>query len=244
MGEPGEHDDSEMIQFGGLPVRWPFGGVHLPRMPRLPPAVRADVSRASVAIGLAALAVGLLIGFFGGRLTAHRADHKARSFSPLATPVVLPQFATTAIGLTGARCAVQAGNNLQLGIEIMNETRSPVTLGAISPMFPMGGLRAISSGVGACGALPPVEIPPSGSLAPGAAEWIHATIAVREGCPEPLPVWFKVGYASSGKTGTAMLAGFPDLGPVSYRHCKDTDSSASSVIIATVDPGTGHSSGG
>lgn len=233
--EPGGRDGSELIQFGGLPVRWPFGEVHPPRVPRLPPATRVRTT-----IALAILAAGLLIGFFGGRLTAHQAGNKARPFSSASTPIVVP--IGDAIAMTGARCAVQVGNNLELGLEITNETGRTVMLGAITAMFPLGGLRAISSAVGPCGALPGNQIPPPAVLSPGETEWIRITVAVRVACPEPIPVWFKVGYASAGKTGSTVLAGFPDLRPVPYRHCQIDENA--SAIIANVENGTNHSSRG
>jgi len=229
--ETGDHGDSELIQFGGLPARWPFREIHLPRMTDLPPAMRVKAT-----IALALLAAGLLIGFFGGRLTAHQAVPKARSSVPVVVPLV------GAIVMTGSRCAVQVGNNLQLGLEIMNYGRLTVTVDAIRAMFPLGGLRAISSGVGTCGALPGSQIPPRPLLSPGQTEWIHITVAVRVTCPEPIPVWFKVRYASAGKTSSTVLAGFPDLGPVSYRHCLTNQNT--SAIIANVENGTNHSSRG
>jgi len=213
--EPSTYDNSEIIQFGGLPVRWPFPEI---RLPPLPPAMRVKAGRTSVTIALGTLAVGLLIGFFGGRLTAHQAGHKARSILPVSTPIVVPIGA--AIAMIGPRCAVQTGNNLQLGLEIMNETRRTVTLGAITARFPLGGLRTISSGIGTCGQLPMSQLSPA-SVPPGETEWIHITVAaVRAGCVGALPVWFKVGYAIAGKTDTVTLAGFPDLGPVSFRRCQ------------------------
>lgn len=222
--EPGGDDTGELIQFGGLPVRSPFGEIRLPRIPRSP-----------VAIALTTLAIGLLIGFFGGRLTAHQAGRPPQSRSPVSTPLIVPQLATTAIAFTGARCAVQIDNHLQLGIEIINQTPRPVTLGTIRPEFPLGGLRVISSGVGTCGALPAATIPSPGSLSPDATEWINTTVAVRLACPEPLPVWFRISYTSAGKAGTTLLAAFPDLGPVSYRHCQNTENASS--IIANVENG-------
>jgi hypothetical protein len=66
---------------------------------------------------------------------------------------------------------------------------------------------------------------------------------VRAGCPGALPVWFKVGYASSGKSASTVLAGFPDLGPVPYRRCRGSDQNTS-AIIANVENGTDHSSRG
>jgi hypothetical protein len=218
--EPGDHDDSEIIQFGGLPVRWPFPEI------RLPPAARLKPNRTSVAIALAMLAVGLLIGFFGGRLTARHAQHKATSTLPVSAPVVVPLG--SAIAMIGPRCATRTGNNLQLGLEIMNETERPVTVGAITAKFPLGGLRAISAGIGTCGQLPMSQLLPATSLSPGETEWIHITVAaVRPGCVGSLPVWFKVGYASAGQTDSVTLAGFPDLGPASFGQCRTNRQNAS-----------------
>jgi hypothetical protein len=41
-------------------------------------------------------------------------------------------------------------------------------------------------------------------------------------CPRPLPVQFSVSYQENGRTGTAQLPGFPDLGQVTYTGCKDS----------------------
>jgi hypothetical protein len=234
--EPGNTDDSELIQFGGLPARLPFGQIDLPRMPQLPPDMRVRATTA-----LATLAAGLLIGFFGGRLTAHQAVPRPKSILPVSTPIVVPLG--DAITMTGERCAVQVGSNLQLGLEIRNNTGRTIMLEAIRAMFPLGGLRAISSGVGTCGALPVEQLPPATLLWPSETEWVNITVAVRAGCPGALPVWFKVGYASAGKTRTATLAGFPDLGPVPYQHCRGSDQNTS-AIIANVENGTNHSSRG
>ncbi len=234
--EPSDHGDGDgdgdLLQFGGLPVRWPFRRISLPWLPR---------NQQPAKIALAMLAIGLLIGFFGGRLTTHQAGEKARSGGPTSTPAIVPRFATTAIAMTGARCAVQIGPNLQLGVEIMNETGKPVRLGAINPMFPLGGLRAISSGIGTCGALPTIDVAGSASLSPGDTEWIHTTVAVRESCPEPLPVWFRVGYDSAGRSADAVLASFPDLGPVRFKRCAHLDSHSSSASVVSVDPASGRS---
>ena len=39
------------------------------------------------------------------------------------------------------------------------------------------------------------------------------------GCPQPLPVQFKISYAQAGRLVTAELPGFPDLGQVRYSNC-------------------------
>ncbi len=240
----------ETIQFGGLPIRWPFGAAHLPRaLAWLRGAGVADAGssdrgrrerRLAVTAALISLAVGLIAGFAAGHFTAPPGS--SRTAPPASRPAVAPRFLTTVISPTGERCAVEVGNDLELGIQIMNEARSPVTLGRIRAQFPLGGLRAISGAVGPCGALPGLLEPTP--LSPGGTEWIVAKVAVQVPCPQPLPVWFEVDYAMAGKTTTVVLAGFPDLGPVSYRHCPTTEAPSVFSPRGDVDPDSGHSYGG
>jgi len=169
---------------------------------------------------LIALAAGLLIGFGVGRLTAsisHRAGRASASNSPASDAVLQRLSAGPAIQATGSQCAVQVGANLQLGVEIENVSNFAIGLDRISPDFPMGGLRDISTAITVCGALP--NLNQSSSILPGAKAWITATVAVNSGCPEALPVWFKVDYSRAGKSEEAVVQGFSDLGPVAYRDC-------------------------
>lgn len=206
----------ETVEFGGLPFRSPFGDVRALRVlrARLGPHMTRGVASRTVAISLA---LGLLIGFAVGHFTASSSAGKkpASANGPVAS--VEPEFATTTISFTGNRCAVRLGNKLLLGIQLINESDSPVTLGRISTMFPLGGLRAISAGEGACGSLPTVLRP--SPLPPRSTDWIFATVAVRVSCPQPLPVWFKINYSVAGKTSTVVITGFPDLGSVPYGQC-------------------------
>jgi hypothetical protein len=226
---PGDHNpgqrahdsDDETIQFGGLPFRWPFPEPHLlsrlsEHLPRDARAVGGVAARAS----LIALAAGLLIGFGVGRLTAsasHRAGKAAAGNPRASDAAVQPLVVGPPIQATGAQCAVQIRADLQLGVEIQNISNFAITLDRIIPDFPMGGMSGISTAIGVCGALP--NLNQSSSLLPAAKAWINATVAVRSGCPEALPVWFKVDYSRAGKPGKAVIQGFSDLGPVSYRDC-------------------------
>lgn len=255
MGEPGsprqreprDHDNGDFIQFGrpkargvpggrppagqhgGRPVRWPFQRIGWPRAER------------PIKFAVATLAIGLLIGFACGRLTAPQVAKKSRSQGVVSTPVTAPPTITTALAMTGARCAVQVGSNLQLGIEVMNKSSSTLTLGSIFATFPLGGLRTIAVGLGVCGAWPATANTGSGSLTPGETQWIYATVAVLRGCPEPLPVQVKVGYQSAGQFASTVLAAFPDLGPVPYKHCSLLGSNSSSASVGFVDPASGRS---
>jgi hypothetical protein len=39
------------------------------------------------------------------------------------------------------------------------------------------------------------------------------------GCPQPLPVFFKVSFVQAGRLVTADLDSFSDLGQVPYNNC-------------------------
>jgi hypothetical protein len=57
-------------------------------------------------------------------------------------------------------------------------------------------------------------------LPPLGAAWLSVTFRVLVACPSPLPVLFSVSYQQNGRTDTAQLPGFPDLGQVTYTGCK------------------------
>jgi hypothetical protein len=145
---------------------------------------------------------------------------------------------------TGGACSVQRGHELQVGVEVINLSDTTLTLGKVRTVAPLGGLRLVSQQWAPCGALSPswqaadggmivfvkastgvVEV---GSATPGDAAvlppngtaWLSATFRVLVACPSSLPVQFRASYQESGRTDTAQLAGFPDLGQVSYTGCK------------------------
>jgi hypothetical protein len=145
---------------------------------------------------------------------------------------------------TGGACSVQRGRELQVGMEVINLSDTAVTLGQARAVLPRGGLRLVSQQWAPCGALSPSwqaadggmivsvkssgGVVESGSSTPGSAAvlppngtaWLSATFRVPATCPSPLPVQFSVSYQDNGRTGTAQLAGFPDLGQVTRTGCK------------------------
>jgi hypothetical protein len=189
-------DDADVVEMGGQLPRWPWG-------PR-------------TGIALAALVVGLLLGFIGGHLQASTGARPSRAAAARAT--VLP-VGDTAISATGRDCAVQLGHTLQLGIEIRNQSDRALALGQIKPVLPLGGLRAIASQRATCGALPEPGLAQATSLAPGTTDWLSVTFQVMVGCPQPLPVGFEVSYLQAGRLVTARFDSFPDLGQVRYSNC-------------------------
>jgi hypothetical protein len=199
-------DQGDVIEVGGREPR-----SNWPRWPGPRWAAR------TLGVGAAVLVVGLLLGYAGGYL---QASHK-RTPAPAASPPVTnePLLETTGITVTGARCAVQLGHTLQLGIEIVNLSGRAVMLRQVSPVVPLSGMRAVSARWGPCGSLPE-PVPQQGVLEPGATRWLAVTFRVLVRCPEPFPVLFKVSYTQSGRRMTTQFDSFPDLGQVKYNNCR------------------------
>jgi hypothetical protein len=201
LGEsPGAAGDADVIEMSGHRPRWPWGTARGP----------------AISIALAALAAGLLLGFAGGHLQARSNGRPARAATSATT--VFPVDGT-AITMTGNRCAVQLGHALQLGVEVVNQSDGTVALRQIEPVLPLGGLKAVASRWGTCGALPELGPGQATALSPGATGWLTVTFDVMVGCPQPLPVQFKISYAQAGRLVTAVLPGFPDLSQVQYSNC-------------------------
>jgi hypothetical protein len=198
---PGPSGDADVIEMGGHPPRWPWGTARGP----------------AIGMVLAALAAGLLLGFAGGRLQAGADGRPARAATSAATVFAVGDPLID----TGDRCAVQLGHALQLGVEVVNESDRAVALRQIEPVLPLGGLKAVASRWGTCGALPELGPGPgqATALGPGATGWLTVTFDVMVSCPQPLPVQFKISYAQAGRLVTAEFAGFPDLGQVQYNNC-------------------------
>jgi hypothetical protein len=264
MDEPDEHD---VVEQGGAPLRLPGWA----RRPRWLPAPGRPPSRGAAILGIAGLIVGLAGGYalgyrhLGQAVTPLR-PAPSRAAAVAAVPSAAAGFAAPAypppapggpayssslgvtdlsgLAQTGGACAVQHGRELQLGVEVINLSDKPVTVGQAKPILPLGGLRLVSQQWAPCGALSPswqaadggtiVVIQSStgaleeGSATPGEAAvlppngtaWLSATFRVLVTCPGPLPVQFSVGYQQNGRKGTARLPGFPDLGQVTYTGCK------------------------
>jgi hypothetical protein len=202
LGEsPGGAGDPEVIEWGGHRARWPWSGAR-------PPAI---------SMALTALVAGLLLGFIGGHREATANGGPARAATSAATVFA----AGDPLIDTGHRCAVQLGHALQLGVEVVNQSDRAVALRQIEPVLPLGGLKAVASRWGTCGALPePGQGPGQATvLGPGATGWLTVTFDVMVSCPQPLPVQFKISFVQAGRLVTAEFAGFPDLGQVQYNNC-------------------------
>jgi hypothetical protein len=136
----------------------------------------------------------------------------------------IPQASPAVTQTTGA-CSVQLGHELQLGVEVSNQTSSDVTLRQVGVSFPAGGdLRLVSWAWGPCGAISSragqLAADSGGQdLSPGESGWFTVTVQVLVTCPTPYPVQFTVQFDSNGRTSFALVQGFNDLGQVPYSGC-------------------------
>ena len=165
------------------------------------------------------LAVGLIIGLAAGYATGYRQAPRNASAPP--TPSPGPASTAFADGLaltqdTGT-CSVQSGRELQLGVQVTNQSAGPIGLGTFRTVLPLSGLKVVSQKWAPCGAIGAVQAPDT--LGPGESTWLSVTVQVLVACPAPIPVQFVVGYTYAGEAATVDLPGFPDLGQVPYTGC-------------------------
>jgi hypothetical protein len=160
---------------------------------------------AGLVVAFAAVAVaGYLVG-----------TRQGKAPTPSATADGADQ-ADPPITVTGPRCSLQVGKQLQLGVEITNQSGTAATLRQIEALLPMEGLRATASTWGTCGQLSPKPGDAALPLPAGATTWLTMTFDVLDSCPGPLPVRFTVAYDRGNGPQTADLPAFNDLGDVPY----------------------------
>ncbi len=173
-------------------------------------------------VGAAALLAGLAVGYATG------AQHSAEPAAPPSpSRAVAPAEPFSAGGFplsqSGPQCSVQAGRELQVGVQIMNLSPAVVRLRRVQVVLPLGGLRVISQVWGPCGELPLARQAPTSILPPalgqGASSWFTVTFQVLVRCPQPLPVQFTLDYGQQGQLAAIRLPGFPDLSQVPYAGC-------------------------
>jgi hypothetical protein len=233
-------DGADIVEQGGRQFRLPGGW---------------RPARAAGVLAATTLAVGLAAGYTAG-------NHQARSAAPLPGPTRLappsPASAppSSAAGLAApatafsfadpgaltqniASCSVQNGRDLQLGVQITNQSPVSLTLKAVKAVTPMGALKQVTGEWGPCGALPNGLLQADNVLSPGQSTWLTVTFAVTVHCPGAYPVQFTVGYLVQGHRHTASLPGFPDLGQVPYSGCAASVGAAAAQSTFLLDPDTG-----
>ena len=202
-GRSGAGDD--VLEMGSgrklVPRRWPLS--------------------AALVLGAVGLLAGLAIGYgVGTRPSGEPATSPSPSRAALAAPFSAGGFP---LSQSGPQCSVQAGHELQVGLQITNLSSAVVELRRMEVVLPLGGLRVISQAWGPCGQLPrdreaPNSIRPP-TLRQGASSWYTVTFQVLHRCPQPLPVQFTLVYDQQSRPAAIRLPGFPDLGQVPYSGC-------------------------
>jgi hypothetical protein len=166
--------------------------------------------RIAVGFALVVIVVAAMVGYlFGSRQGGTTATPGTPSTST--APAVDPPIAGTS-----KRCSVQLKDRLQLGIEIVNQSATTMTLREVQADLPLRGLRATATTWGSCGQLPPTASGDDYPLPAGATTWLTITFDVLVACPAPIPVGFTIHYTQASRSGAADLPGFPDLGNVPY----------------------------
>jgi hypothetical protein len=175
---------------------------------------------------IAGLAVGIAAGYAAGDRHAHDSaapPKPAGTAAPSASaPAPTPTFSfvnSPALFQDIGACSAQTGRDLQLGVQVTNQSTAPLTLQTIRAVVPMGGLKQVTQYWAPCGALPARITPADDILQPGASTWLTVTLKVQVRCPTPYPVLFAVGYLEHGQPATAQLPGFPDLSQIPYSGC-------------------------
>ncbi|HSZ40871.1 MAG TPA: hypothetical protein VK817_13005 [Trebonia sp.] len=202
------------------------------RLPGLDhPVLRWRPSRGAAVLAAVTLLAGLVAGYAAGIARTGGEPAASSRSATAATAISAPVITTISPALVqdGNACSAQVGRNLQLGVQVSNQSGEPVTLRAIKSVLPLRGLKPIALQWTPCGAFPATPVLPGDGLlgqagngnrlSPGASVWFTVTFQVLVTCPGPLPVQFTVDYEIAGHAGTASLPGFPDLGQVSYSGC-------------------------
>jgi hypothetical protein len=173
--------------------------------------------RIAVILGLAGLLAGLAAGYAVGAWHTRKPApaSSAPSFNP---QVVVPVFVGAPLTQPGPACSIQNGHDLQLGVEVSNDSEAPLTILRIAPLLPLGGMKAIALTWGPCGELPG-EPSEDQTLTSGNSLWFTVTFQVLVACPGPLPVQFAIGYSQKGERAASTVPGFPDLSQVHYSGC-------------------------
>jgi hypothetical protein len=212
VGEQPQGDD--VIEQGGRETA--------PRL-RLPGGLRPPGGAGVLAA--AALVVGLAAGYAAGSHQA-RAGAPVAAPGPSANPSASPAPAS-AFSFAGSQtltqdinaCSAQDGKQLQLGVQVTNQSALPLTLQTARAHTFDGALLQLRGQWAPCGALPAALAQPRNVLQPGQSTWLTVTLRVNVPCPGAYPVQFSVSYLVQGHRVTISLPGFSDLGQVPYSGC-------------------------
>jgi hypothetical protein len=201
-------------------------------------------SRGAGIFAVAALVVGLAAGYAAGDQHARgkaalQVPTAAASPSSLPAPGSIATFSfansPALIQDTGA-CSEQSGRQLELGIQLTNQSSEVLSLQTVKAVLPLGGLKQVTWQWATCGAIPSGLGNVATILSPGQSTWLSVMLQVNVHCPGPLPVQFSVGYLVQGHTVTASLPGFPDLSQVPYSGCQPQNTGSNVSAESTKAP--------
>jgi hypothetical protein len=119
----------------------------------------------------------------------------------------------------GARCAMQVGTSLWLGVEVINDGPGPVVLRSVGVRLPLGGLATPYVMWAACGQLSAVAAGDPPNLAERGTLWVSGVFPVTVDCPGPYPVLFTLTYTDTSGAISESDLGFNDLQGVAYTGC-------------------------
>jgi len=205
--------DGDIVEQGSShpPVSW--------RLPsaswRLPPVRWRRPATAALILAAAGLIVGLVTGYVTGDRQSHGRSPRSQPGSPTAQAL----NGGFPLSQEGPECSAQTHGELQLGVQVTNDSATALVLGPVAADLPMGGLVPVARGWGTCGELPSDIPEPNTALPPGGSAWFTATFRVLVRCPGPLPVGFTLRYQMDDQQYTAQLPGFSDLSQVPYAGC-------------------------
>jgi hypothetical protein len=223
----------DLVELGGRQFRLP--GWLPSRLPGWPPP------RGAAVLAITALVIGLAAGYTAGdrhargtaalpkpSATASPSSSATASPSSSAAPARGDTFSfagSPALTQGTGACSVQTGHELQLGVQVTNQSTAAIELQVAKAVLPMGGLKQVTWQWATCGAIPAGPAQDYDILLPGQSTWLSATFKVQLRCPGFAPVQFTVSYLAQGKPATASLPGFADLGQVPYSGCPPPTSS-------------------
>ena len=213
---------------------------------------RWRLSRSTAVVAAVMLLAGLGAGFAAGRGTSGGTPPAPPAVSTVGTATT-PNLLVNPVTLRGPAveqfpesCSAQSGSQLQVGVEVLNDSPAAVTLTGVTAVFPgsSGVLSEVSWQWAPCGAITYGLHQSTVHLAPGTGAWLSVTLKVNVPCPAAYPVLFNVTYSQDGAIQTARLPGFAGLGSVPYTGCSSqglsgSGSSAYSSQVV-IDPETGR----
>ena len=134
------------------------------------PALSWSPPRGGV-LAAAGLAAGLAIGLAGGYAAGERHAGTAASGTTASSATVTEPDAPV-LDQSGAECSAQTGRELQLGVQVTNQTSTWLTLRQVKAELPLGGLRAVSVRWAPCNTVwQESRTVPGNQVPPGAIAW-------------------------------------------------------------------------